>query len=188
MHYYTPSGRLIQRDYSNISFLQYYSNKKDQKNLADEKTTDSGRTVYGGGGITPDEKYVAADLNKFQIDVLFRKFMFFKFAAKYFGPKADPKLPAGWVPDEKIVNDFHQFLLDNNVSFTEAEFTENHDWIRNQLKREMYITGFNVDASDRVQIEQDPEVAKAVEAMPKAKMLLENARKVMVKNGSQPAR
>src|SRR5579871_1291861 len=61
-HFYTPSGRLIQRDYSNKSFFDYYSNKKDQKNLADEKTTDSGRIVYGGGGITPDEKYVAPTL------------------------------------------------------------------------------------------------------------------------------
>ena len=182
MHYYTPSGRLIQRDYSNISFLEYYTNKQDRKNLADEKTTDSGRTVYGGGGITPDEKYVAPTLNKFQIDTEFRKFEFFKFAARYFGPMANPKLPAGWTPDEKIVDDFHQFLLDDGLKFTEAEFTENHQWIKEQLKREMYITGFNVDASDRVQIEQDPEIAKAVEAMPKAKMLLENSKKVIVRN------
>jgi carboxyl-terminal processing protease len=188
MHYYTPSGRLIQRDYSNISFLQYsYSYKENLKNLADEKTTDSGRTVFGGGGITPDEKYTAPLMNKFQIETLLRKYSFFKFSAKFFGPRADPKLPAGWVPDEQMVNDFHQFLLDTGVSFTEAEFTENHQWVKDQLKREMYITGFNVDASDRVQIEQDPEVVKAVEAMPKAKMLLENAKKVIVKN-TPPAR
>jgi carboxyl-terminal processing protease len=184
MHYYTPSGRLIQRDYSNISFLQYYYNKQDQKNLADEKTTDSGRTVYGGGGITPDEKFIAPVLNKFQVDTLFRKSSFFKFSAKYFGPRTDPKLPEGWAPDDKLVDDFHQFLLDNDVHFTEAEFTENHQWIKDQLKREMYITGINKDASDRVQIEQDPEVAKAVESMPKAKMLLDTAKKtkVMVRN------
>jgi carboxyl-terminal processing protease len=181
MHYYTPSGRLIQRDYSNISFLQYYTNKQDQKNLADEKLTDSGRTVYGGGGITPDEKYVAATLNKFQVENL-RKFTFFKYSAKYFGPRKDARMAEGWQPDDKVVDDFHQFLLDNKINFTEAEFTENHQWVKDQLKREMYITAFNIDSSDRVQIEQDPEVAKAVEAMPKAKMLLENARKVLVRN------
>jgi len=189
MHYYTPSGRLIQRDYSNISFLQYYTNKQDQKNLADQKTTDSGRIVFGGGGITPDEKYEAKPLNKFQVETLLRKASFFKFSAKFFGPRKDPKLPEGWVPDEKLVDDFHQFLLDSDVHFTEAEFTENHEWVKNQLKREMYITGFNVDASDRVQIEQDPEVAKAVEAMPKAKILLEDAKKVIVRNTTPvPAR
>lgn len=181
MHYYTPSGRLIQRDYSNISFLEYYTNKKDQKNPADEKLTDSGRTVYGGGGITPDEKYTAPTWNTFQRATL-GSFSFFRFSAKYFGPRKDPKLPQGWAPDESVVNDYHQFLLDNHIEFSEADFTENHDWVKEQLKREMYITGFNVDASERVQIEQDPEIAKAVEAMPKAKMLLENNRKVMVRN------
>ena len=45
-HYYTPSGRLIQRDYSNISFLDYYyHNNLEQKNTQDVKMTDSGRTV-----------------------------------------------------------------------------------------------------------------------------------------------
>jgi hypothetical protein len=42
-HYYTPSGRLIQRDYSNISFLDYYYGKRTEtKNLQDVKSTDSG--------------------------------------------------------------------------------------------------------------------------------------------------
>src|ERR1035441_4974444 len=55
--YYTPSGRLIQRDYSNISLYDYYYNDRnnDANNANHEvKMTDSGRTVYGGGGITPD--------------------------------------------------------------------------------------------------------------------------------------
>jgi len=84
-HYYTPSGRLIQRDYSNISFLDYYYGKStDTKNPLDVKSTDSGRTVYGGGGITPDEKYEPPKLNKFQTEVLKKdRFIFFNFTAKW---------------------------------------------------------------------------------------------------------
>src|SRR5580765_635089 len=55
--YYTPSGRLIQRDYNNISLYDYYYNRSESENNAanrEVKLTDSGRTVYGGGGITPD--------------------------------------------------------------------------------------------------------------------------------------
>ena len=56
--YYTPSGRLIQRDYSSVSFFDYYyRNNTEARNLADVKKTDGGRTVYGGGGISPDEKF-----------------------------------------------------------------------------------------------------------------------------------
>ncbi len=64
-HYYTPSGRLIQRDYSNISFLDYYYGKRTEpNNPTDVKQTDIGRVVYGGGGITPDEKFEAPKLDR----------------------------------------------------------------------------------------------------------------------------
>lgn len=179
MHYYTPSGRLIQRDYSGISFLDYYFNKTDQKNASDVKMTDSGRTVYGGGGITPDEKFIAAKLNKFQIEVL-RNNVIFDFAAKFFGPKKDPSLPKGWEPSEGTVSEFHQFMLDKKIKFTEAEFVENHQWVKENLKQEFYVTAFGFDESDRVRIEQDPEVGKAIEAMPKAQGLLERAKKMVV--------
>jgi carboxyl-terminal processing protease len=183
MHYYTPSGRLIQRDYSNISFLDYYYNHTDQKNTADVKMTDSGRTVYGGGGITPDEKFAVAKLNKFQIEVL-RNDALFNFTAKWFGPKADPKLPKGWAPPESVIDEFHQYLLDNKIEFTEAEFAQNHQWVKEYLQRQMYITAFNIDESDHVRIEQDPEITKAVESMPKAQELLERSKKMVVERTS----
>jgi len=188
MHYYTPSGRLIQRDYTNQSFLDYYYHTNlDTKNTNDVKMTDSGRTVYGGGGITPDEKYVPEKLNKFQIELI-RKYSMFSFSANWFGSH-QTKLPAGWSPDEKLLNEFHDFLLKNKVNFTEMEFTENHQWIKDQLKREMYITAFSYEESQRVAIEQDPAVQKAVEALPKAKSLLDSAKKQMVQrmNGQENA-
>src|SRR6202034_639281 len=44
--YYTPSGRLIQRDYTNVSFFDYYyRNNTEARNDKDVKMTDSGRTV-----------------------------------------------------------------------------------------------------------------------------------------------
>jgi carboxyl-terminal processing protease len=179
-HYYTPSGRLIQRDYSNISFLDYYTHSNlEQKNLADVKMTDSGRTVYGGGGITPDEKYETPKLNPFQIETVFRKYAFFYFSAKYFGGK-DAKLPQGWEPDAALVNQFHSFLQSNNVTFTEAEFNDNREWVRQQLKQEMYITAFSQDESERVRVQQDSEILKAIDSMPKAKALLDAAKKLLV--------
>ncbi len=52
--YYTPSGRLIQRDYKSVSLYDYHYNRKSQQNPADVKLTDSGRQVMGGGGIAPE--------------------------------------------------------------------------------------------------------------------------------------
>ncbi len=176
--YYTPSGRLIQRDYTSISFFDYYNGKNlETKNPLDVKMTDSGRTVYGGGGIAPDEKYVPPRLNRFQVEVL-RSSAFFNFTAKYFGARS-AKLPRGWEPDQAIEDEFHNFLLEAGIDFTEAEYSQNHDWLRSQLKREVYAYAFSVDEANRIAIETDPEVAKAVESLPKAQALLESARKIL---------
>jgi len=175
--YYTPSGRLIQRDYSNVSFFDYYYRKDTAtRNLQDVKMTDSGRTVYGGGGISPDEQFVPK-YDAFQTDLV-RKYAFFNFTKHYFGNR-EAKLPKGWVPDESILTEFHDFLLKDGFKFTEAEFTLNHEWLKQALQREMYITAFSIDDSRRVAIETDPMVEKGVDAMPKAKALLDNARKIV---------
>ena len=170
-HYYTPSGRLIQRDYSNISFLDYYYGRHTQlKDPTDVKQTDLGRTVYGGGGITPDEKFDSLKLDAFELNVE-RKNAFFNFSSSYFSGHST-KLPQGWVPGEDVLNDFHDYLMKQNLDFTEGDWTRDHSWLRDQLRAEMYITAFSYEDSQRVGVQQDPEVQKAVDEMPKAASLL----------------
>lgn len=170
-HYYTPSGRLIQRNYSNISFLDYYYGKRtDEKNPRDVKETDIGRVVYGGGGITPDVKYDPPKLDEFENNIL-RRNELFDFSAFYFGGHST-KLPTGWIPGEPVLNDFHDYLMKNGIHFTEADWTRDRDWIRQQLRTEMYIAAFTYEESLKVSVEQDPEVAKAVSVMPQAADLL----------------
>jgi carboxyl-terminal processing protease len=185
--YYTPSGRLIQRDYTNTSFLDYYYRKDlDAKNPLDVKMTDSGRTVYGGGGIAPDEKFSMPKYNRFQTELL-RKFAFFNFTAKYFGGQ-EAKLPKNWQPDEALLNEFHKMLLKDNIQFTEAEFAENHDFVKQQLKREMYLTAFGAEDARKLAVDTDPMVSKAIESMSQAKQLIENAKKLIVQRSTTPAR
>jgi hypothetical protein len=76
--------------------------------------------------------------------------------------------------------DFHQFLLKNNFVFTEADWGAQQDWIRIQLKREALLTARGLDAANRYATETDPSVMKALDSLPKAKNLLDSARKQMV--------
>src|SRR5205814_6779044 len=82
--YYTPSGRLIQRDYTGVSLYDYYYNREQEEKNANKEVrlTDSGRTVYGGGGITPDVKLPQLKTNHFQ-DQLLQNYAFFNFAKHY---------------------------------------------------------------------------------------------------------
>ena len=63
--YYTPSGRLIQRDYKNVSLYDYHYNPQPPTK-PEVKLTDSGRQVFGGGGITPDVVVAAPKPDDFQ--------------------------------------------------------------------------------------------------------------------------
>lgn len=183
--YYTPSGRLIQRDYSQGSFYDYYFRNGAQKNEKDAKMTDSGRTVYGGNGIEPDEKFVPK-YTRFQIE-LARKGAFRDYIPKYFSGR-DAKLAKDWEVDEAMMADFHAFILKKGIQFSEAEFAEDKDWIKVQLKREALITAVGLDESTRYALETDPMVLKAMESLPKAQALLDNQKKQMVQLDKRSAR
>jgi carboxyl-terminal processing protease len=177
--YYTPSGRLIQRDYSNVSFFDYYyRNNTAARNPADVKMTDGGRTVYGGGGISPDEKFTPEKLDPFETDLLV-KFAFSNYT-KHFFAIHPAKLPDGWDVDTATMNEFHQYLLDQKIEFTEADFTKDYDKVKRRLQAEIYKTAFNQDEAMKYDTKTDPEVLAALDAMPKAQALLNSTRKIVV--------
>jgi len=176
-HFYTPSGRLIQRDYSQQTYYDYYNVRDEHaRNPQDVKMTDSGRTVYGGGGITPDEVFKAQPMDRLESQ-LYRNGLF-AFTRSYFSTHSS-RLESGWLPGGDTLSALHDYLLKNNFSFTEAEWAAHQDWIKRYLAKEMYIWAFNKDDSDRVFAQLDPEVQQAVEALPKAGTLAENARRVI---------
>jgi len=183
-HYYTPSGRLIQRDYSHESFWDYYTHHGDNTNTQDIKATDSGRKVYGGGGITPDEKYPNPHYSMLQRRTAPVTMVVYHFANQYFAG-AKPSLPQGWQPDENTLERFKAFLKKENVPFTDDEFAANKDWIREQIRYEFYFRAFDKQTADRAQWQDDPEVKKAIESMPKAQSLLQNVQRVMAQRGAK---
>jgi carboxyl-terminal processing protease len=177
-HFYTPSGRLIQRSYSDKTLYDYYYHQDGSpRDLNDVKMTDSGRTVYGGGGITPDEDYPTPKLDTLEAQ-LYRAGLF-EFTRSFFAARP-PKLPSGWMPDDAIFQQLHDYLVHHQYRIEESAFAEDRAWIRRYLAREMYIYAFNVDESDKVFAMTDPEVERAIDAMPRAASLVEAARKIIV--------
>jgi carboxyl-terminal processing protease len=172
--YYTPSGRLIQRDYSNVSLYDYYFNREAEDNNAGKevKLTDSGRTVYGGGGITPDVKIDQPKSNHFQ-DTLLQHYAFFNFAKHYAATHHPTKT---FELDDATMQDFRKFLDDEKVPFTEPELAENNDWIRNNIKSEIFTDSFGQEEGLKVRAETDPQVLKALDLLPQAKVLADTAR------------
>jgi carboxyl-terminal processing protease len=175
--YYTPSGRLIQRDYAHKSFFDYYNRRDGKNNDQDMHHTDGGRTVYGGDGITPDEKYAAAKLTPLERQ-LAGSLSFFYFSADYFGTHKSP-LAKDWKPSDDLLNSFHEFAVKRGVHADDADFQRDHDWIAEHLREEFFTTAFSKDDSDRLALDNDPEIRKAVESLPRSKALLEKTKEII---------
>ena len=177
--YYTPSGRLIQRRYDGVSMVEYYNDpcSEHYKPTHDEvKLTDHGRQVFGGGGIAPDIQVTAERFNDFQI-MLRRKFAFENFAQHYTLNREN--MPERWQPTDEVVEEFRAFLQKEEIEFAEADFNANVDFIKRFLKREIYVSAYDLEQGERVYYELDPEVEKALEALPAAQKLLDDAAKAV---------
>ena len=175
--YYTPSGRLIQRDYSSVSFFDYYYRSNTAaRNPSDVKMTDSGRTVYGGGGISPDEKFEAPKPGPLETE-LYVKYMFQTYTKHFFSMHKE-QLPQGWTLDAAQMTELQSWLHTQKFEFSDANFTKEYEAIRRRMQGEIYKSAFNVDESTRYILETDPEVEAAVAALPKAQALLNSASKI----------
>ena len=182
--YYTPSGRLIQRDYSSVSLYDYYFNRDNGDDAANRevKLTDSGRTVYGGGGITPDVKIDSVKSNKFQ-DSMLQHYAFFNFAKRYVISHTPTEK---FDVDDAVLHDFRKFLDEEKVPYSEADMLENDAWIRSNIKTEIFVDAFGQQEGLKVRAETDPQIVKALELLPQAKQLAENARKVIAERTGHP--
>jgi carboxyl-terminal processing protease len=176
-HYYTPSGRLIQRNYDNVSLYNYYYNHDQPQNTKDRevKLTDSGRTVYGGGGISPDFKIETPKSNHFQ-DVLAAHNAFFNFTKRYLASRTVAK---DFQVDDAVIGDFKQFLTSQNIPYTDQDFNGPGvmDWLKTNIKADVMTTQFGQLEGLRVRANWDPMIAQALTYMPQAATLEQTAEK-----------
>ena len=170
-HYFTPSGRLIQRNYDGVSLYDYYYVRNDakpaDKSNLEVKLTDSGRTVYGGGGITPDEKIDTPKTNPFQTNLLVH-YGFFNFTKHYLAARS---VARDFQVDDAVLQEFKAFLRSEKVDYTDADFTANLDWVRSNIKSALFTSQFGAGEGFRARTDSDPQVAKALTFMPEAQAL-----------------
>jgi carboxyl-terminal processing protease len=187
--YYTPSGRLIQRDYKSISLYQYHYERKVPDHPTEVKLTDSGRQVTGGGGITPDVVVSEPKLNKFQQE-LFRYDVFYPaeagvggFTRAFLGER--PTITHEFAVDDNVMHEFRNYLAKHNVRYNEADLAENLDWVKRKIKQEVFMSTFGMQDGFKVLLEADPQVQKAIESVPQARALYQNARKIVAQRNGE---
>jgi carboxyl-terminal processing protease len=185
--YLTPSGRSIQRDYSKLDLYDYF-NHKTPAAAADSSFiahTLTGRTVYGGDGIQPDEVIKSETLTPTQASLLDPLFFFAREAANgrvaglenyrstsfSFGRRV---LAGDLAISDSLVSAFNEFAKRNAKMSAETLKAETA-FIRLRLRYNLAMASFGTVSADQVLAEDDPQLARAVEALPRAAELAQLA-------------
>jgi len=191
--YYTPSGRLIQRDYTHGGFYDYYTHgaglgsdpKQPAKPAGPETKTDTGRAVYGGGGISPDESINARTVNLSQRRMLSPVFAFTRELVNgrirgletnklMGGIKFNYELqPEDFKITDAMFKAYRDFVAaDPSYKITPAMVDRNRAFIELEMRFQLVTAAYGRVVGDRVFItSNDPQVAKAVDVLPKAREL-----------------
>ena len=193
--YYTPSGRNIQRDYS--SFYDYYvadENENAQSTevpLRDRKQfkTDTGRVVYGGGGITPDVFVKPAPLTT-TTQLLEAKSAIFNYGVDY--AAKHPEVTRKLVITPQIIEDFTRYAADKDVAPIEdirqdLDKPTDRKFIERALKAEIVAAKYGFDASYPFRLQGDTQIEKAIELFPEAQKLAVAAADVRAHGTGTPA-
>jgi carboxyl-terminal processing protease len=150
--------------------------------------TAAGRVFYGGGGITPDIDVKPLTFTPLRNRIAEAAFQFTRQLAAGLVPglegyKVDkvqygrnPR-PGEYVISDRVLEAFRNFVrTDTESQLTTAQLETDMDFVKLRLREEIVTAGFSNDAGARVLLDSDPQVLRALEALPDAKRLAESVR------------
>jgi carboxyl-terminal processing protease len=199
--YFTPSGRLIQRDYSNSGFYDYYThgglaNKKaSAPPSGPESYTDTGRAVYGGGGISPDEiakpteftiaeRRLADPVFAFALELTTGRIAGFENYKVQHAIEYNHDLQSTDFPvTDAVFKEFKRFVAGKPVfKVTPEQLDRSRAFVERQLRFELATAAYGSVAALQVFNERDPQLARAIDAMPRARELALAARRARARS------
>ncbi|HMV46762.1 MAG TPA: S41 family peptidase [Blastocatellia bacterium] len=199
--YYTPSGRLIQRDYSNGSSYEYLFRRNSNgdtppaKPKNDMRKTDLGRPVFGGGGIEPDIKVEAPVVSNLQgaiwttgLFMFVRELVAGKVAAAPSFKRSTIEFDHHPQPNEFVITDeimkaYREFMVgfvakNEDYGLTIKMVDDNLVWSRQKIREEVLTAAYGVDTQKQMTTELDPQLQRAIAVMPESQQLAEKARRM----------
>ncbi len=199
--YYTPYGRSLQRDYSSGSIYDYFTHANENQDDSQEDGNDTGkpvkkpigvavktaggRTFYGGRGIEPDLKAPGLLYNDLRYRISESAFFFVRelVAGKIKGfesyktgkqnfettiKNSDAQI------DEALFAAFENFTAkDSRNGLTKANIDTQVAYAKSRIREQLATARYSGEAGYQVLLENDPQVLKAVDAIPEAGKLVE---------------
>jgi carboxyl-terminal processing protease len=163
--YYTPSGRSIQKPLRNSRLSQTFAANTEEVHPAFK--TDSGRSVTGGGGITPDSRVGPVVPTRLQ-GVLDASGVVTTFATQYLSNHSP--LRDGFEVTPGLLDDFKVFLSQRGIQPNVSDWSRDRNWITSRLKQEVVTQARGVAAGDEIEMQRDPQVQQALRAVEKTEL------------------
>jgi carboxyl-terminal processing protease len=183
--YYSPSGRLIQRSYENglLDYVRDGYDDFDPNSHLDSTlskpvfTTSSGRTVFGGGGITPDIKIKSRHLTASTIKLIQSQILF-QFSSDYAANY--PNLGRNFEMfrkefdiEQSTVNNLLEKVRQAGVDMDEAEVKQDIDFIKRRMKSEIARHLWSSKEFYQMEVLQDEQVREALQKFSEAAKIAE---------------
>lgn len=190
--YYTPSGRLIQRPWDGTfdEYLTYTLKDQGERAHASDqlKYTTSGRKVYSGGGIEPDERF-DGPVEGFSPTrfgrTLYGRQVFAAYAER-FSADGDARPGAqgpertivkkGFTVDQKMVDEFKALVVARGLKIDEEAWAQDLEFIRAMIRYNIDEAVFDVATARQHLIEVDPQARFALSRFSEAERLAEMSR------------
>lgn len=193
--YFTPSGRLIQRDYKNKKNKEEYYSELNENEEAEgdnlnhtaeedsarpEFKTNGGRIVFGGGGITPDYIVKSGLITSYTQNLL-RKNVFYTFILDYLD-KNGSSIQKNYKDDLKsfkdnfnisdvFLNNFVSYAKSKGVDLIEEEYKKDKEYIAARLKAQIARNYWKNEGWYSVLLSTDDQLIKALALFNEAKDL-----------------
>jgi carboxyl-terminal processing protease len=188
--YYTPSGRLIQRPYGADKreyHLEAFSRQESEgENVNHDAERDStrpvfktmgGRTVYGGGGITPDYIVKAERLTRYSVQLRSAQ-VFLQFADAYveangaalrekYG-KDSGKFADSFVVTDGMLAEIRAIADKKKVPFDQEQYDTDRRFIAAFTKATIARSLWGAEGASRVMLREDVQFKKALSLFPEA--------------------
>ncbi len=181
--WYTPSGRSIQGPYGidnpvglDTEGLEPGSASLEEERERPEYKTESGRTVLGGGGITPDlvvrpDTLTASERTLVETLVQDHAATYpevrFRFGVEYAETHAD--LKPGFEVTNDMLDAFYRKLVEAGVNVDRALFDAGRRWVSAQIGDEITVSKWGVAEARKRANTRDPQVRTAVDLLQQAR-------------------
>jgi carboxyl-terminal processing protease len=192
--YYTPSGRLIQREYEGKDKEAYRREAFDRQeregeNLEHKAEVDStrpifkthaGRFVYGGGGITPDYVVKSPTFTTLTQNIL-RRGLAEQFVSTYMDGKG-VRIRAEYAKDVnrfrnsfnitgELLDEFRAFIVKREIKVDEKEFEKDIPFIKTRLKASFARIIWGNEGWYPIMLQVDTQFQKALGLFPEAEKI-----------------